>query len=403
MRKRKAQQTNQNILKGIVAMALIVLLVCYLFLTMVSCSPTGPCFRVEGNISDAEDSTLVLEVMAMDGIHPLDSICLGPDGSFAFTAPADTSTAPEFYRLRIGQKIINFVVDSLETICVTAPFNRMTTDYEIQGNEASRTMKTISLTCIQLQQQITHLQQEGTLSYLEKTDRLQQLINDYKQLLKQDFILRDPSSPAAYFALFQTVGGILLFNPETDRSDVQYFAAVATQWDFLYPGTLRTENLKNIALRGLKNTRKPQPLEIQLSGDKIQETGIIDFGFPDIRGCERRLSDFHENVVLLDFTAYSLPQSQQRILELRELYEKYHHRGLEIYQVSLDPDEHYWKTMCESLPWVCVYCTEGINNDMIRLYGIQSLPSFFIIARGSEMKARGESIKDLRKAIEEEL
>ena len=107
--------------------------------------------------------------------------------------------------------------------------------------------------------------------------------------------------------------------------------------------------------------------------------------------------------MLLDFTAYSLPESQQRNIELRELYRRYHERGLEIYQVSLDPDEHYWKTMCEQLPWVCVHCDEGINNDMVRLYGIQALPSIFIIGRGSELKTRGENITDVRKAIEAEL
>ena len=403
MRKRKASRLNQNVMRGVVAMALIVLLVCYLFLTMVSCSPAGPTFRISGNISDAKDSTLLLEVLALDGIRPLDSVRLKADGDFAFDVPADTSAAPEFYRLRIGSQVINFVVDSLESITVHAPLAKMATSYDIQGNEASRTMKTISLLNIQLQQEFARLSADASLSDLQKIDRAQLLVEAYKRQLKQDFIIRDPASPAAYFALFQTIGGQMLFNPESDKSDVQFFAAVATQWDNLYPGALRTQNLRNIALRGLRNTRPARPHEIQISGDKVRETGIIDFGFPDIHGRERRLSDFPENVVLLDFTAYSLPESQQRNIELRELYSRYHERGLEIYQVSLDTDEHYWKTMCEQLPWVCVHCAEGVDNDMVRLYGIQALPSIFIIGRGSEMKARGEDITDVRKAIEAEL
>ena len=43
----------------------------------------------------------------------------------------------------------------------------------------------------------------------------------------------------------------MLFHPESDTSDVQYFAAVATQWEILYPGALRTQNLRNIATTGL--------------------------------------------------------------------------------------------------------------------------------------------------------
>ena len=59
--------------------------------------------------------------------------------------------------------------------------------------------------------------------------------------------------------------------------------------------------------------------------------------------------------------------------------------------------------MCEQLPWVCVFCAEGVANDMVRLYNVQSLPTYFLIGRGSEMRARGENITDLRKAIEQEL
>ena len=195
----------------------------------------------------------------------------------------------------------------------------------------------------------------------------------------------------------------MLFNPEDDKNDVQCFAAVATQWELHYPGALRTENLRNIALRGMRNTRQVRTVEIQLDGEKVHEIGIIDFGFNDINGHERRLTDFADNVILLDFTAYSLPASQQRNIQLRELYNKYHSRGLEIYQVSFDSDPHYWKTMCEQLPWICVHCPEGFDNDMVRLYSVETIPAYFLIGRNSELKARSENIPDIQKAIEAEL
>ena len=393
-------------MRGIVAMALVVLLVAWLFLSLVSCTDRGPTFRVSGAISGAEDSTLIVEAMTLTGPEALDSVRLKADGSFAFDLPLppqDSTASPEFYRLRIAQTVINFAHDSTEAITITAPFAQMATAYEVEGNEASRTMKTISLLNIQLQQQFHRLLADGSLSDLEKSERLQGLVDEYKNTLKRDYILANPASAAAYFALFQTVGSQMLFDPERDKSDVQYFAAVATQWDELYPAALRTENLRNIAIRGLKNTRPGRPFELNIDSDKVHEVGVIDFGFPDISGRERRLTDLRDNVVLLDFTAYALPQSQQRNILLRELYAKYHNRGLEIMQVSLDADEHYWKTMCEKLPWVCVYCAEGVANDIVRLYGVESLPSYFLVGRGSELKARGEQIPDLEKAIAAEL
>ena len=116
MRKRKAQRTNQAIMRGVIAMALIVLLVCYMFLTMVSCSDGGPRVAVEGAITGAEDSTLVLEAVTLDGVQPLDSARLKADGVFAFTVPADSTAIPEFYRLRIGSQIINFILKPLSAI-----------------------------------------------------------------------------------------------------------------------------------------------------------------------------------------------------------------------------------------------------------------------------------------------
>ena len=75
-------------------------------------------------------------------------------------------------------------------------------------------------------------------------------------------------------------------------------------------------------------------------------------------------------------------------------------RGLEIYQVSLDANEHLWKQRCEALPWVSVYCEEGLESDMLRLYNVGHLPCFFLIDRNCDLQARQEDIADLETAIE---
>ena len=122
--------------------------------------------------------------------------------------------------------------------------------------------------------------------------------------------------------------------------------------------------------------------------------------FPDINGQERTLSDLRGQVVLLDFMAFTMEGSTERTLLLRELYGKYHDRGLEIYQVSLDPSQHLWKQRCEALPWVSVYCEEGLESDMLQLYDVGHLPCFFLIDRNCDLQARQENIPDLEEAIE---
>ena len=152
-------------------------------------------------------------------------------------------------------------------------------------------------------------------------------------------------------------------------------------------------------MRGHKNTRK-HTIKLNLDDEKVKETGIIDMGFPDISGVERRLSQLQGNVVLLDFMAYGMKGSQERIMALREVYAKYHSRGLEIYQVSLDGDEHYWKTMCRQLPWVCVWDHEGLDNDIVSIYNLQQLPTWFLIDRGNNLVGRQEMMGDLETEIQ---
>ena len=136
----------------------------------------------------------------------------------------------------------------------------------------------------------------------------------------------------------------------------------------------------------------------QLSGidpNLVNVSNIIDINLPDNKGTQRRLTDLKNNVVLLDFHVFASEGSTQRIMQLRELYNKYHAQGLEIYQVSLDPDEHFWKTQTAALPWVCVRDERGAQSEYLTQYNIQSLPTFFLIGRNSDLDKRDAQIKDL--------
>jgi len=86
---------------------------------------------------------------------------------------------------------------------------------------------------------------------------------------------------------------------------------------------------------------------------------------------------------------------------LRELYNKYHDRGFEIYQVSLDSDEHFWKQQTAALPWTSVHDGDGLNSRNLLLYNVSNLPEFFLIDKNNTLISRSSQIKDIDKAIEE--
>lgn len=371
-------------------------------LTMLAtaCKDKGEQFEINGRIAEADGKTLYFEAVTLNGIEALDSTRLDEDGQFCFQGMRPFN--PEFYRLRIDRQIVNLSVDSTETIHVEAELPDMGTDYEVEGSGNCQTLKEINNKLIALQQTIKDIANDKALTLGEQERLVHEKINLYKNEMKMHYIMENPASAPVYFALFQTVNGSLIFNPISNPDDIKFVGAVATAWDANYPGTSRTENLHNIAIQGMKNTKRPTPVSLEdIDPGKISAAGIIDIELPDIHGKNRKLSDIRNKVVLLDFTAYSLPSSQERIMQMRGLYDKYSSLGFDIYQVSIDPDEHYWKTACEHLPWTCVYESRGEASGYLGSYLVRRLPTYFLINRHGDLVARDEQIDDLEKAIRE--
>ena len=369
-------------------------------LTMLAtaCKDKGEQFEINGRIAEADGKTLYFEAVTLNGIEALDSTRLDEDGQFCFQGTRPFN--PEFYRLRIDRQIVNLSVDSTETIHVEAELPDMGTDYEVEGSGNCQTLKEINNKLIALQQTIKDIANDKALTLGEQERLVHEKINLYKNEMKMHYIMENPASAPAYFALFQTVNGSLIFNPISNPDDIKFVGAVATAWDANYPGTSRTENLHNIAIQGMKNTKRPTPVSLEdIDPGKISAAGIIDIELPDIHGKNRKLSDIRNKVVLLDFTAYSLPSSQERIMQMRGLYDKYSSLGFDIYQVSIDHDEHYWKTACEHLPWTCVYESRGEASGYLGSYLVRRLPTYFLIDRHGDLVARDEQIDDLEKTI----
>ena len=366
-------------------------------LSVASCNNNK--FTVEGQISGAKDSVLYFENVGLEGINVLDSVKLSDSGDFSFSQ--DANQAPEFYRLRIADQIINVSIDSTETVQVKGQYPGMASNYTVSGSDNCDKIRELALKQIDLQAKAIALQSNTELGIVKANDSIQTLIDAYKDEVKRNYIYKEPYKAYAYFALFQAIGNYLIFNPRSNKEDIKAFAAVATSWDTYYPHAERGQNLHNIAIEGMKNQRivDSQNADIQVDASKVQEAGVLDIALLDNKGVMRHLTDLKGQVVLLDFHVFAMDESPARIITLRELYNKYHAQGLEIFQVSLDPDEHFWKQQTAALPWINVRDEDGVNSQRLTLYNIQAVPDFFIIDRGNNLVKRAAQIKDLEAEI----
>lgn len=343
--------------------------------------------------------------ISLDGPVAIDSVKLGEDGSFAFEETAKDSVCPDFYRLRIAGQTINLSIDSTETISVKAAYPNMSYQYTVEGSENCSTIKELSLKQMKLQALVNEIAQNPNVGVDSADVIIDRAINAYKQDIKTNYIFKAPMMASSYYALFQTlqVGRVntLIFNPRNNKDDVKVFAAVATSWDTYYPNAERGKNLHNIAIQGMKDIRiiENQMAAQQLDASKVQVNGVIELALQDNKGVTRKLTDLKGKVVLLDFHLFAGEQSTKRIMMLRELYNKYHAAGFEIYQVSVDPDEHFWKTSTAALPWISVRDEDGIQGASVAKYNVQSIPTFFLIDRSNTLRSRDVQIKDLDAAI----
>lgn len=368
-----------------------------LVLVGMSACENGPKFKVQGEVADAENKTIYLEASGLEGIVLLDSVKLKANGNFSLAGARPE--IPEFYRLRMDGKVINFVVDSTETVTIKAEAAKFDTDYTIDGAESNQKIKELVLLQAELQQKVDKLSQSKLPAGIAQT-QLATLINEYKNKVKKGYIYEAPNKPYAYFALFQTLGGYMIFDPLANKDDVRCFAAVATSLNNIYPHADRSRNLYNMVIKGLKNTREPRQENVEIDPSIIKESGIIDIKLKDLKGKERSLTELAGKVVLIDFTVYNNTMSATHNLALRELYNKYHEKGLEIYQISLDADEHFWKTSADNLPWICVRDEKASYSNYIQLYNVTQLPTIFLVDRSNSLNARGENIEDLEAAIQ---
>lgn len=361
---------------------------------LASCSKGD--FHVNGAIANAKDSTLYFEHNSLNGFVKLDSVKLDASGSFSFDG--DRPENPEFYRLRIADQIINIAIDSTETVSIKATYPQMASDYSVTGSEENEKVKELALKQINLQTRCNDIIRQRP----DIADSLiTKMIEAYKNDVKVNYIFKQPMKAYSYFALFQYIvignQAQLLFDPTRDPADNKVFGAVATSWDSYFPGTERTQNLHNITIKGMKDERivkaQSKPVEI-----KAAEQGVIDLPLRDNKGNLRHLTDLTGKVVLLDFHVFASQGSTEYIMHLRDLYNKYHDAGLEIYMVSLDGNEHFWKEQVANLPWINVYDDSGVSQAYTA--PATTLPIIYLIDRGNNVVKNPSQIKDLSAEIE---
>jgi PBP1b-binding outer membrane lipoprotein LpoB/peroxiredoxin len=353
-------------------------------------------FTIEGNVKNGFGKTLYLENITTSSVVVLDSVELRDNGSFRFKRARPQ--APDFYRLRLKHQFINLSVDSTETIKVQSDTLNFARNYTVEGSLECSKIKELTflqLTTNEAYNQLQKQYESKAISVDEYIAGINEIMDAYKKKAI-NYIMSNPASASAYFALFQQINGLLIFDPY-DRQDSKMYGAVANNWNMNYPDALRTKHLVGLFTNSLIILRQEQN---KATPQELDSKQFFDISLPSIQDNGIRLSEVGAGkVVLLDFTAYESQNSPLHNMDLLKIYRKYEPQDFVIYQVSLDRDRHFWKNAAVNLPWICVNDPQSIYSEIAKKYNVSNLPTGFVFDRNGDIVSRIEDYGDLEKLI----
>ena len=360
---------------------------------------------IEGNISGADGQLLILEHLTDGSPRMVDTLRLNAEGKFKF-AP-EVEQGPDFFSLRLGSQSISLVIDTLLTpVEISAEAGSLSSAYVVK-DDANKELQEAVQYGNRLRGQIVGVNMafnKGDLTREVARDSILTLVDNYKSIVLDKFIYCHPASPASYYLLFETVQGMTIFDSNAAK-DNRAFGAVATGWQHYYPNSPRLKVLEKVTIQGQMN-RRAAALQAQRNDSIAQNTVIETRTYPELNypnADDHNVSltatvEEGSGPVIVDFTAYYADYSPVHNLALRALYEKYADKGMKIYQVCMDYDEHFWKTSADNLPWITVRDRNAIYDQSGNIeysaaaltYNVKSLPTTFIISSKGEIITRIE-------------
>ena len=360
---------------------------------VAACTPAA---KIDGVVESAPSSEVIVKLLDVNRYEVLDTLKTDESGKFSYKVEVEKGQ-PEFvYIFYKDTRIASLLLESGDDVKVTADTLGF---YEVEGSDE----------CVKLAQvENDHAATMGRLgaiaSRIEKTsdpevvsalakDMTREYVQYYRNSVK--YVLENSKSLTSVPVLYQNFGADLpVFAQSTDAI---HFMTVADSLSTVYPESKYVKALRKEAERrfGL--------LELQAKLANAEEIGYPDIELPDINAQKVKLSEVDAKVIMVYF--WSATDANQKMFNLdvlKSLYEDYHKRGFEIYQVALDPDKVSWAQVVkqQNLPWINVCDGLGGNSPYVLTYNLGGLPSAYIISDGELVDGQVVDDKSLRKLLD---
>lgn len=370
--------------------------------TITACSSSKNGFELSGNLINANDGKVVLKEMRINNLETVDTIQLDDSGNFYYSSELEI---PNFFLLeKDPANYITLIIHPGEKISIEAEANNMMEDYSIKGSADSKLLKEYTGRLMSAIKKIKglnqtyrdSLQSPNISSIMEDLDKKSKVIGDEIRVYTISFIEENTESLASLMALYQQLAPQqYILDPMTD---IEYYKLVDSTLYSLYPQSEPVMTLhKHVS--DLKERKKIADYRNSYIG--IGSTPP-DITLPNPDGDTLRLSSLKGQIVLLDFWAAWCSPCRMENPNIVSNYKKFHNKGFEIFQVSLDRTKENWTAGIKDDQlgdWLHVSDLKYWQSSVVSLYNIEGIPASFLLDRDGKVIA-----KNLRgKALEEKL
>lgn len=360
--------------------------------------------NIDGVLEAAPSSEVVVGMLDINQIVVLDTLKTDESGKFSYQVEVAKGN-PEFvYVFREGYKVASLLVEAGDNISFTIGVDGAA---DIKGSEESVKLMQVEKEHALVSAEFASLAAELENATGKKEKELasqmsKKYVEYYRSSIK--YVMDNYHSLTSVPVLYRTLGDLPVFAQNTDAL---HFSALADSLELTYPDSKYVKSLRADATNRFNNLKLADRL------NQAEEVGYFDIELPGLDGQKIKLSDVESKVTLLYFWTAADPQQNMFNVEvLKKLYKDYHHKGFDIYQVSLDTDKVMWATtvMGQELPWTNVCDIRGAVSDYVSLYNLYyqtedgnigvAVPAAFVISNGELVDGEIVDEKSFRKLLD---
>jgi len=352
---------------------LVVVLCCVLAVS--ACSKDK--VKISGRIANAEKAMLYFDEVDVYNTVPVDSVKLGKNGRFSFTAGINISG---FYQLRLSpDKVIVLFPRPGERITINADAKDLPESVEAEGShDTEQITKLIAM----LSKTRNKLDSIGAVYDKSNDDSLKIRLNkEYQNILDLHrkasiaYILTNYNSLSGVYVLYQQYRpGYYLFYKNTD---LQFFKILSDSLTKYHPKSKHVAALQSHTNKMLGDYNT----QLLMAHTDVAEGTLPKIELPDYNGNLSKLSSLTGKYVLLSFWVSGSESCVRQNLELKRIYEQYRNKGFEIFQVSFDNSTEKWQRAIrfDELPWISVIDTG--YSVVAGNYNVTEVPANYLIGK----------------------